>query len=243
MINNTDASYLITAGTGGIGRSITRRLAREGTKNIILASRSGLDQNLHTALQNTPLDFFIILSSICGIVGNLGQSAYAASNAFLDSFAAYRTRLGLPAATINIGVVSEVGYAAEKMENTSAITSSTQDHLSEAELLAVVKASIIKPIEGCDYGQTITGLRLQPGKPAPLWSSDPKFAHILAAHAATTGGANDVSSTAHTTRHLLKHATTLPSAIRIVGEAVSQRLASLLIISADDIDVLKPVVA
>ncbi|KAL9013132.1 MAG: hypothetical protein Q9180_009039, partial [Flavoplaca navasiana] len=44
MINNTDASYLITGGTGGIGRSITQRLAREGAKNIILASRSGLDQ-------------------------------------------------------------------------------------------------------------------------------------------------------------------------------------------------------
>ncbi|KAL9016615.1 MAG: hypothetical protein Q9180_008791 [Flavoplaca navasiana] len=129
------------------------------------------------------------------------------------------------------------------MESTSAITSTAQDHLSEAELLAVVKASIIKPIAGCDYAQTITGLRLQSGKPAPLWSSDPKFAHILAAHAAITGGANDVSNTAHTTRHLLKHATTLTSAIHIVGEAVSQRLSSLLMISADDIDVSKPVVA
>ncbi|KAL8982278.1 MAG: hypothetical protein Q9205_003166 [Flavoplaca limonia] len=36
--------HLITGGTGGLGRSITRRLAREGAKNIILASRSGLDQ-------------------------------------------------------------------------------------------------------------------------------------------------------------------------------------------------------
>ena len=38
------ASYLITGGTGGLGRSITRWLAREGARHIILASRSGKSQ-------------------------------------------------------------------------------------------------------------------------------------------------------------------------------------------------------
>ncbi|KAL8900624.1 MAG: hypothetical protein Q9192_000968 [Flavoplaca navasiana] len=113
----------------------------------------------HTALQNTPLDFFIVLSSICGIVGNPGQSAYAASNAFFESFVSYRTRLGLLASTINISVVAEVGYAAE-MNFAPAIAAAAQDHLSEAELLAVVKAAIIKPVVGCVYLQTVTGLRL-----------------------------------------------------------------------------------
>ena len=34
-------SYLITGGTGGIGRSLARWMAAEGAKFIILASRSG----------------------------------------------------------------------------------------------------------------------------------------------------------------------------------------------------------
>lgn len=38
------ASYLITGGTGGLGRSIARWLAREGARHIILASRSGTSQ-------------------------------------------------------------------------------------------------------------------------------------------------------------------------------------------------------
>lgn len=257
-INSTNASYLITGGTGGIGRSITRRLAREGAKNIILVSRSGPDQkgipelleelqaldvkvfvdrcdvadlsqvkalinrcqatrppirgvihgatalrdamfekishadwvlnikprvqgawNLHDALSNSELDFFIMLSSVSGIIGNPGQSAYAASNALLDSFDAYRSRLGLPASTINIGVVDTVGYAAEMMETNPAIAASVQDCLSEAELLAVVKATITKPVEGCNYQQTVTGLRLQPGKSPLNWAMDPKFVHVL----------------------------------------------------------------
>lgn len=37
----SDATYLITGGTGGLGRSLTRWLAKEGAKNIVLASRSG----------------------------------------------------------------------------------------------------------------------------------------------------------------------------------------------------------
>ncbi|KAL9631086.1 MAG: hypothetical protein Q9204_004398 [Flavoplaca sp. TL-2023a] len=122
MMNNPDASYLITGGTGGIGRSITRRLAlgvtvfvdccdvadpaqiqahitksqqsRRPTRGVIhgpMALRDALFENithgdwqmnifprmrgawnLHCSLQYTPLDFFVVLSSICGIVGNPG---------------------------------------------------------------------------------------------------------------------------------------------------------------------------
>ena len=43
-IANGAASYLITGGTGGIGRSITKWLARQGAKHIVLASRSGMSQ-------------------------------------------------------------------------------------------------------------------------------------------------------------------------------------------------------
>lgn len=39
-----DATYLITGGTGGLGRSITRWLSSQGAKKIVLASRSGMGQ-------------------------------------------------------------------------------------------------------------------------------------------------------------------------------------------------------
>ena len=40
-----DASYLITGGTGGLGRSTARWLVKQGARNIILASRSGAAQD------------------------------------------------------------------------------------------------------------------------------------------------------------------------------------------------------
>lgn len=38
----SDATYLITGGTGGLGRSICKWLAQNGAKHIVLVSRSGL---------------------------------------------------------------------------------------------------------------------------------------------------------------------------------------------------------
>ena len=37
----SDATYLITGGVGGLGRSITKWLVQQGTKSIALLSRSG----------------------------------------------------------------------------------------------------------------------------------------------------------------------------------------------------------
>ena len=59
------------------------------------------------------LDFFIMFSSIASTLGSAGQSNHSAANAFLDSFAYYRRAKGLAATTINWGVWSEIGSAAD----------------------------------------------------------------------------------------------------------------------------------
>jgi hypothetical protein len=49
----------------------------KGTWNLHMASLS----------QPTRLDFFTLLSSVSGVIGQRGQANYAAANVFLDSFA------------------------------------------------------------------------------------------------------------------------------------------------------------
>jgi KR domain len=53
-----------------------------------------------------------MFSSISSILGNSSQTSYAAGNLFLDNFASYRRSLGLPAQTINWGVIDKVGVVA-----------------------------------------------------------------------------------------------------------------------------------
>jgi NADPH:quinone reductase-like Zn-dependent oxidoreductase/acyl carrier protein len=72
--------------------------------------------NLHTLTLDAPLDFFVLFSSLASIIGNPGQANYVAGNAFLDALAYYRRARGLPALTINWGVVGEVGHVAGSRE-------------------------------------------------------------------------------------------------------------------------------
>lgn len=69
--------------------------------------------NLHEQTRSEPLDFFVLFSSATSILGNSGQGNYVAANAFLDNFAAFRLAQGLPALTINWGVIADVGYVAK----------------------------------------------------------------------------------------------------------------------------------
>ena len=68
--------------------------------------------NLHQLLPND-LDFFIMLSSVAGIIGSAGQSNYAAGNTYQDAFAQYRRTQGQRAISIDLGWMADVGVIAE----------------------------------------------------------------------------------------------------------------------------------
>ncbi|KAI1291193.1 acyl transferase domain-containing protein [Xylaria venustula] len=69
--------------------------------------------NLHTLLADKPLDFFIVFSSISGIVGNASQANYASANTFMEALCQYRRRMGQKASTINVGTVLGIGAVGE----------------------------------------------------------------------------------------------------------------------------------
>lgn len=65
--------------------------------------------NLHQATVDAgiDLDFFVMMSSISSVLGFVGQVNYAASNYFEDALAHYRRQQGLPATSINLGVLGQ----------------------------------------------------------------------------------------------------------------------------------------
>jgi NADPH:quinone reductase-like Zn-dependent oxidoreductase/acyl carrier protein len=67
--------------------------------------------NMHKATAAQPLDWFCLFSSAAALVGSPGQGAYSAANSWLDAFAHWRRRHGLPGTAIAWGAWAEVGRA------------------------------------------------------------------------------------------------------------------------------------
>ncbi|KAL8668446.1 MAG: hypothetical protein Q9168_006926, partial [Polycauliona sp. 1 TL-2023] len=315
----SDATYLITGGTGGIGRSLARWMAAEGAKSIILASRSGhtteevpllvqelenigtrvvvetcditserdveqliscpvarglppiagvihgamvlqdvlfekstIDDfnkvtaprvkgawNLHHAFlaTKTHLDFFVLLSSTVGILGNPGQSAYAATNSFLDAFAHFRRKTNLPASSIDLGLVQDIGYVARNLPPGVDIGSLVHDPINEKDLHALVKAAVAgERNPECNYTQTITGIKLDGTKPLPFWAADPKMRDLHPALDNLNGADNDLTSSLRTA---LKRCHSYDVAVQIVCDALIIKLAAISWIPKEELDLNK----
>lgn len=207
--------------------------------------------NLHNSLLTTPLDFFVMLASLTGIIGNRGQAAYAASNTFMDSFANYRTLQGLPASTIDIGVVAGVGYVAEHKSREAQIRSVAHDLLNEKELLALVKTAInfeSKEDAGdLNSHQILAGCKLVPDLATLWWAADPKFSHLLRAteDSAVSSPGSKGSLTTISIREYLKQAQSSGSGgiHTIIETALISKIAALSMIPQEEIEVEKPLAA
>jgi myxalamid-type polyketide synthase MxaE and MxaD len=87
------------------------RLDPDSVERVLRPKVAGA-QALHEATLGLALDFFTLFSSASSILGQFGQAAYAAGNAYMDHLAHWRRAQGLPATTINWGPWAEVGLYA-----------------------------------------------------------------------------------------------------------------------------------
>ena len=94
--------------------------------------------NLHSVLPKG-LDFFILLSSISGIVGSAGQANYAAGNTYMDALAHYRNALGERATALDLGVIVDHGFlAANEILRKRILSAGLLRGIDSSELLALL---------------------------------------------------------------------------------------------------------
>ncbi|CAI7593555.1 unnamed protein product [Penicillium palitans] len=157
--------------------------------------------NLHNAAANLglQLDFFTMLSSISGVVGQKGQANYAAGNAFLDSFASYRRRLGRPACAVNLGVIEDVGYIHERDGMQQKLDTSIWVGINEGLLRRILYFSILQ--QRADAPSTLSASQIITGIPVPQPENsqllqDARFAGLFTTTGRTATGGGEGNSSA-----------------------------------------------
>jgi len=88
------------------------------------------------------LDCFVMYSSVSSIFGNPAQGNYGAANAFLDALAHYRRSLGLPALTMNWGVLGGEGYVARNERVAEFLARQGTTELTPGEVMSLMESAL-----------------------------------------------------------------------------------------------------
>lgn len=188
--------------------------------------------NLHEALLQEPLDFFVMTSSTLGVAGASTQSNYAPANAFLDSMARHRWSLGLEACSIALGMIVGIGHVEAHPEVKEAFEQKNVYGIPEDEFLKMMEMACrsrgsITPASEHDplsVAHMVTGMepsKLAASSVLPSWLTDSRFENIAAAVAKfgdRTSPIHSATSTASTLRAAL--ATNDKTSIRLTLESL-----------------------
>lgn len=194
--------------------------------------------NFHHALANTPLDFFVAISSAAGAVGNRGQAAYSAANCFLNALVQHRLSLGLPASSLDLTAVSDTGYLADDLEKAAEVARNLgSDTICEVEVLALLEAAINGKMAAACNNHSITGMRIT-STMRPFWTEDAKFQAMRIA--AEEAAAKEMSAnTVVSFNAALKAAKSLAEAEEVVCNGLVDKISVVLMMEAEEMDITR----
>ncbi|KAF5844025.1 hypothetical protein GGP41_009349 [Bipolaris sorokiniana] len=155
--------------------------------------------NLHNAAESLglSLDFFTLLSSISGVIGNRGQANYAAANVFLDSFAAFRRARDQAVCSVNLGVIEDSGVIAETENLQNVFDTRVFKGINTGLLAKILYVSVLQqhahPRSSPEANaQLITGLIVPQPADSQL-KKDARFSALFEGHSASGGDAGGAS--------------------------------------------------
>ncbi|KAH8704971.1 hypothetical protein BGW36DRAFT_456523 [Talaromyces proteolyticus] len=195
--------------------------------------------NLHELLPSHNLEFFVMLSSVAGIIGTRSQANYNAGNSFQDALARYRVAQGLPGASIDFSPVVSVGFIAENQEYVKH-TLKALNHHREDEMLAIVefvldpRRSITETTSQLVCGLFTPSMYEECGMPSPRHLQYPIFRHLQDASSDATP--KEERKNQYHIQGLLQAAQTSAEAADVICYGIQKKLASVLSVSDEDID-------
>ncbi|KAL9618384.1 MAG: hypothetical protein Q9160_006892 [Pyrenula sp. 1 TL-2023] len=294
-----EASYVISGGLGGIGRSIARWMELQDRGVHVEAPASDITEiqslssvfarlgssmqpikgcinctmllrdcvfeqmsfesweealqakvqgswNLHTLLP-PGMDFFIMLSSLTGVLGAPTQANYSCGNAYKDALCRHRVGLGEKATSLDLGVMVDDGVLVDNDKLRTALVSRGMMEITSKELNALLDyhCDPALPVTSPMETQVVVGLetpanlRAQ-GTDSGFWMSRPTFRHFHQIDGVTAGKGSASGPAQIDYASLLSKAESAADAAETVSQAIVQKLSKALAVSEDTFDLTKP---
>lgn len=210
--------------------------------------------NLHSLLPRG-LDFFILLSSICGIFGAATQANYCAGNTYKDALAHYRTGLGEKAVSIDLGMMIEEGVVAENDRLMRLLTNTGYFiPISQAKLFALLDyyCDPALPVLSPRYCQPVVGIEIPAvlssrGVDHPYWMRRPLFRHfyqMTSKSASSSAGSKSLIDPAPDYAALLSAAAAggggVQASAAVVMKAIARKMSLIMGVRSEEIASSKP---
>lgn len=202
--------------------------------------------NLHSILPSD-LSFFVLLSSVSGVLGTVGQANYAAGNTYMDALAHYRIARGQKAAVLDLGCMISDGMLADNLTlRQKVLASGHTAEVSRAEFHALLDyycdpGRAILSQEEC---QTVYGLSLPATMRVRGLDSGHRMAMPFFRHMFQIGTSAQKPQTTTTEtrsqRQRFEATETLAEAGELVCKTMMERLASDLPSLGENPDTDKP---
>lgn len=197
--------------------------------------------NLHSMLPKN-LDFFILLSSMAGLIGLHGQANYACGNVYQDALAEYRVEQGEKAISIDLGLVSEVGYVAEKRTGNKVLTNQDYPSVSEQEIHNTLEyyCNPSLPVQVGSNCQVLLG-RVRSGNDStaqePYWMQLPMFRSLRQRKKQSVSHEKEAPVNY---RALINACESQADAADIIANGLRDKLSRTLVMEKEDIDIGRP---
>lgn len=190
-------------------------------------------QNLHDIFQQSPdqLDFFVMLSSLCGLLGNASQCNYSAGNTFQDALAHHRASLGLPALSINVGLVINVGWVAQNQDIVSRGIMAVAREITVKDLTNLIEHHVrtgnVGPSRAAS--QVAVGIEEYP-------TSDARFSHLGASLAGVSQVKESQGQTLSLESQIAAAGNDITLLLSVILDAFKQKLGWLLALKVEDVN-------
>ncbi|KAG4437317.1 hypothetical protein IFR05_007213 [Cadophora sp. M221] len=125
-----------------LGDALFPEMTNEGWKESLAPKVDGA-WNLHNALKDESLDFFVVTSSIVSTITVPDQANFNAANTFLEAFCQYRNGLGPAASAIAISPIDDIGVVVGNEKARRNLRSNGLQFLTEREVLEYIHLGIL----------------------------------------------------------------------------------------------------